>query len=77
MRDELRVPRFAVMTVLADKVGEFSRKYPDIVLDITTDDSRSDLVAGGFDAGILVALACAEDPWRKEASVAPQGKPLR
>src|SRR5512139_2845425 len=30
-RIRLRVPRFGVMTVLADKVGEFARKYPDIV----------------------------------------------
>ena len=51
-RIRLRVPRFAVMTVLADKVGAFARKYPDIALDITTDDGRGDLVAGGFDAGI-------------------------
>src|SRR5258708_553790 len=26
--------------------------YPDVVLDITADDSRLDIVAGGFDAGI-------------------------
>ena len=28
------------------------REYPDILLDVTTDDSRTDIVAGGFDAGI-------------------------
>ena len=39
------------MTVLAPKLGQFARGYPDIMLDITTDDSRLDLVAG-FDAGI-------------------------
>ena len=32
---------------------KFARDYPDVVLDITTeDDSRRDLVAGRFDAGI-------------------------
>jgi DNA-binding transcriptional LysR family regulator len=40
------------MTVLAPKLGRFARNYPDVVLDVTTDDSRVDLVAAGFDAGI-------------------------
>jgi DNA-binding transcriptional LysR family regulator len=48
----LLVPRSAAMTVLAPKLGQFAREYPDVVLDITTDDSRVDLVAAGFDAGI-------------------------
>jgi DNA-binding transcriptional LysR family regulator len=51
-RLRLLVPRLAVMTVLGPKVGQFARDYPDVVLDVTTDDERLDLVAGGFDAGI-------------------------
>ena len=51
-RIRLLVPRLAVNTVLAPKIGEFVRRYPDIVLDITTDDSRMDIVASGFDAGV-------------------------
>jgi len=51
-RVRLLVPRLAVNTVLAPKIGEFVRDYPDLVLDVTTDDSRMDIVAGGFDAGI-------------------------
>lgn len=51
-RVRLLVPRLAVNTVLAPKVGDFVRKYPDVLLDVTTDDSRMDIVAGGFDAGI-------------------------
>jgi DNA-binding transcriptional LysR family regulator len=51
-RVRLLVPRLATNTVLAPKLGEFVRDYPDIVLDVTTDDSRMDIVAGGFDAGI-------------------------
>jgi DNA-binding transcriptional LysR family regulator len=51
-RVRLLVPRLAVDTVLAPKVGDFVRKYPDVLLDVTTDDSRMDIVAGGFDAGI-------------------------
>jgi len=51
-RVRLLVPRLAAKTVLAPKLGQFARDYPEIVLDITTDDSRMDIVAGGFDAGI-------------------------
>lgn len=51
-RVRLLVPRLAVSSVLAPKLGQFARDYPAILLDITTDDSRMDIVAGGFDAGI-------------------------
>src|SRR5436189_3159265 len=42
----------AAGSVLGPKLGEFARNYPDVVLDITTDESRVDLVAGGYDAGV-------------------------
>ena len=51
-RVRLIVSPLAAKTVLAPKLGPFAREYPDIVLDITTDESRVDLVAQGFDAGI-------------------------
>ena len=51
-RVRLLVPRLAAATVLAPKLGQFARQYPDVVLDVTTDDNRVDLVAAGFDAGI-------------------------
>jgi len=51
-RVRLLVPRLAGTTVLGPKLAKFIRDYPDIVLDITADDSRLDIVAGGFDAGI-------------------------
>ena len=51
-RVRLLVPRLAATTVLAPKLGQFARDYPDVVLDVTTDDSRMDIVAAGFDAGI-------------------------
>jgi len=50
-RVRLLVPRLAV-SVLAPKLGRFARDYPEILLDVTTDDSRMDIVARGFDAGI-------------------------
>jgi DNA-binding transcriptional LysR family regulator len=51
-RVRLLVPRLAGTTVLGPKLAKFARDYPDVVLDITADDSRMDIVAGGFDAGI-------------------------
>src|SRR5215470_10961510 len=51
-RVRLIVSPLAAKTVLAPKLGQFARDYPDVVLDITTDESRVDLVAAGFDAGI-------------------------
>ncbi len=51
-RVRLLVPRLAGTTVLGPKLAQFTHDYPDVVLDITADDSRLDIVAGGFDAGI-------------------------
>ena len=39
-------------SVLAPKLGQLHREYPDIVLDVTTDDSRRDIVVDGLDAGV-------------------------
>ncbi|MFL5610746.1 MAG: LysR family transcriptional regulator, partial [Gemmatimonadaceae bacterium] len=51
-RVRLVVSPLAAGSVLGPKLGAFARNYPDVVLDITTDESRVDLVAGGYDAGI-------------------------
>jgi DNA-binding transcriptional LysR family regulator len=48
----LVAPRLAAKMLLAPKLAKFAGDYPDIVLDITTDDSPLDIVAGRFDAGI-------------------------
>ena len=49
----LIAPQIVLSTVLSPKLAAFARTFPDVVLDITSeDDPRGDLVAGGFDAGI-------------------------
>jgi DNA-binding transcriptional LysR family regulator len=48
----LLVPRLAGTTVLGPRLAKFTSDYPNVVLDITADDSRVDIVAKGFDAGI-------------------------
>lgn len=51
-RVRLVVSPLAAALVVAPKIGEFTRAFPDVALDITTTADQVDLVAGGFDAGI-------------------------
>ncbi|MGC2658566.1 MAG: LysR family transcriptional regulator [Bryobacteraceae bacterium] len=51
-RVRLLVPRLAGTMVLGPKLAKFTRDYPDVILEVTADDNRMDIVAGGFDAGI-------------------------
>ncbi|HKW69729.1 MAG TPA: LysR family transcriptional regulator [Candidatus Dormibacteraeota bacterium] len=51
-RVRLVVSPLAAKTVLAPKLGQFARDYPDVVLDVTSSEARVDLVAARFDAGI-------------------------
>ena len=60
-RVRLLCPRLAAKTVLAPRLGRFALAYPDVELDITTDDSRVDLVSAGFDAGIQFGEYIAQD----------------
>src|SRR5687767_8537829 len=48
----LVVSPLATSTVVAPKLGQFARDYPDVILDVRTSGDRLDLVASGFDAGI-------------------------
>ena len=49
----LIAPPIVLATLLSPKLEKFARDYPDVVLDITSeDDTRGDLVAGRLDAGI-------------------------
>ena len=60
-RLRLLVTPSAGLMVLAQKLGQFARDYPDVVLDITTGLTRMDLVAAGFDAGIHLGEFIARD----------------
>lgn len=51
-RVRLLIPRLAAHMVLAPRLAAFHAACPDVVLDVTTDDSRLDIVAGRFDAGV-------------------------
>jgi DNA-binding transcriptional LysR family regulator len=60
-RVRLLCPRLAAKTVLAPKLGQLVRDYPDVTLEVTTDDSRVDPVAGGYDAAIHFGEFIAQD----------------
>jgi DNA-binding transcriptional LysR family regulator len=60
-RIRLLCPRLAAKTVVGPKLGQFVRDYPAVELEITTDDSRVDLVAAGYDAGIQFGEYIAQD----------------
>jgi DNA-binding transcriptional LysR family regulator len=60
-RVRLLCPRLAAKSVVAPKLGQFVRDYPDVVLEVTTDDSRMDPVAAGFDAAIHFGEYIAQD----------------
>ena len=51
----------AAKTIIAPRLGRFHRAHPDVVLDIVIDDGLSDIVAGGFDAGIRVGERLEKD----------------
>ena len=53
-RLRLIMPRLAASMVLLPQLARFAREYPDVVLDITTDNSPIDIVAARFDAGIQI-----------------------
>jgi DNA-binding transcriptional LysR family regulator len=48
------MPRLAASILLLPRLARFTREYPDVVLDVTTDSSPVDIVAGRFDAGIQI-----------------------
>jgi len=51
-RIRLVISRTATQMVLLPKLADFARRYPEIVLEVTSSNDPVDLVAGQYDAGI-------------------------
>src|SRR5215475_5126432 len=47
--------------LIQPRLASFGERYPEITLDITIDNNLSDIVAGGFDAGIRLGYALQRD----------------
>ncbi|RWM10332.1 MAG: LysR family transcriptional regulator [Mesorhizobium sp.] len=57
----LTVPRTAAHLVLTPRLGAFTAAYPDIVLEIVIEDRFTDVVEGGFDAGVRLGESLQRD----------------
>jgi DNA-binding transcriptional LysR family regulator len=53
-RIRLVIPRTATYMVLLPRLAQFTRAYPEIVLEVTSSNDPVDLVAGGYDAGVQI-----------------------
>jgi DNA-binding transcriptional LysR family regulator len=61
-RVRLLVTPLSATMVLAPKLAEFGRRFPDVVLEVTTtQESRTELVAEGFAAGIHLGESIQRD----------------
>ncbi|ESX81177.1 MULTISPECIES: LysR family transcriptional regulator [unclassified Mesorhizobium] len=57
----LTVPRTAAHLTLTPRLGAFAAAYPDIVLEIVIEDRFTDVVEGGFDAGVRLGESLQRD----------------
>jgi DNA-binding transcriptional LysR family regulator len=57
----LNLPRVAAELVLIPLLARFAQAYPAITLDLTIDDSLSDIVGEGQDAGVRIGGRLAQD----------------
>lgn len=57
----LTVPRTAAHLALTPRLSAFAAAYPDIVLEIVIEDRFTDVVEGGFDAGVRLGESLQRD----------------
>lgn len=57
----ITAPRLATPQLLEPVLGDFARAYPQIRLEILVEDTLTDLVSRGFDAGIRLGEALEQD----------------
>lgn len=57
----INVPHLAAELVLGQRLGEFARAYPAIVLDIAANDAFVDVTGQGYDAGIRLGESIDRD----------------
>lgn len=57
----INLPRVAYPNILEPLVTSFIKKYPEITVELYFEDELSDLVEGGFDAGVRLTELTAKD----------------
>ncbi len=53
--------RSAAIHLVAPRLAEISRRYPDIQVEVTVDDAMTDIVASRYDAGVRIGESIAKD----------------
>jgi DNA-binding transcriptional LysR family regulator len=57
----LNLPRAAYPNLMEPLITSFTKKYPDVTVELFFDDDLSDIVGSGFDAGIRLSEMMAKD----------------
>jgi DNA-binding transcriptional LysR family regulator len=57
----INAPRTAALAMIGPRLGRFHERNPEVVLDITLEDSLTDIVAGRFDAGMRLGERLEKD----------------
>ncbi len=57
----INAPRVALPLALAAMLADLAGRHPDLVVEVTSDDALTDIVAAGFDAGVRLGEMVAQD----------------
>ena len=57
----LNVPRTALPIAITPVLAELSVRHPGLIVEVTSDDSLTDIVAGSYDAGVRLGGMIAQD----------------
>jgi DNA-binding transcriptional LysR family regulator len=57
----INAPRAALPIAITPVVAALAARHPDLVVEIASDDALTDIVAGGFDAGVRLGGMIAQD----------------
>jgi DNA-binding transcriptional LysR family regulator len=57
----INAPRTALPMAMTPVLAEMARRHPELTVEIVSDDGLTDIVAGGFDAGIRLGHTVAQD----------------
>ena len=57
----LNAPRVALLMTITPILAALARRHPDLAVEIVSDDALTDIVAGGFDAGVRLGGMIAQD----------------
>jgi len=57
----LNAPRVALLMAVTPILAKLAWRHPDLIVEIASDDALTDIVAGGFDAGVRLGGMIAQD----------------